>query len=250
MAEAIIRRGARRGYTTVLRTVAQDGRLSLKALGLYVRMQSYPDDWRFTIAGLASVSGCGRDQIRAALAELEAVGYLVKAQAHDEGGKFSGAVYVLQEEAPPLSGFPTTVRRKNEPLSEKPSTEKPTTEKPSTENPTLIDKYIKQNHKKTKPPISPRTPGEVWDCVFSFLGDDPEYIAAFEGFLANRVALKKPVLTTRSINAIINRLRPVSRETGIAMLDRATESNWLTVYPLRADDRPAAPDDGRRGRCL
>lgn len=146
MAETIIRRGARRGYTTVLRTVAQDGRLSLKALGLYVRMQSYPDDWKFTIAGLASVSRCGRDQIRAALAELEAVGYLVKAQSHDEGGKFSGAVYVLQEEAPPLSENPTTVRRKNEPLSEKPLTEKPTTE-----NPTLINNI----NNKTTPRIPP-----------------------------------------------------------------------------------------------
>ena len=146
MAEAIIRRGARRGYTTVLRTVAQDGRLSLKALGLYVRMQSYPDDWRFTIAGLASVSGCGRDQVRAALAELEAVGYLVKAQTHDEGGKFSGAVYVLQEEAPPLSENPTTVRRKNEPLSEKPSTGNPTTE-----NPTLINNIYNKRTPRTPP---------------------------------------------------------------------------------------------------
>lgn len=146
MAETIIRRGARRGYTTVLRTVAQDGRLSLKALGLYVRMQSYPDDWKFTIAGLASVSRCGRDQIRAALAELEAVGYLVKAQSHDEGGKFSGAVYVLQEEAPPLSENPTTVRRKNEPLSENPLTGKPTTE-----NPTLINNI----NNKTTPRIPP-----------------------------------------------------------------------------------------------
>lgn len=111
-------------------------------------------------------------------------------------------------------------------------------------------KQVATKQVDNKPPISPRTPGYVWDCVLSFLGDDPEYIAAFEGFLANRAALKKPVLTTRSINAIINRLRPVSREAGIAMLDKATESNWLTVYPLRADERPEPPDDGRRGRCL
>ena len=249
MAETIIRRGARRGYTTVLRTVAQDGRLSLKALGLYVRMQSYPDDWKFTIAGLASVSRCGRDQIRAALAELEAVGYLVKAQAHDEGGKFSGAVYVLQEEAAPLSENPTTGRRKNEPLSEKPLTEKPTTE-----NPTLRKKYINKKINKT-PKASKRglkPPGFVWECVENFLVDDPEYQAAFAGLLENREALGNPVLTTRSINTIINRLRPVSREEGIAMLDKAVQYNWLTVYPLKEDERPAAPsaDDGRRGRCL
>jgi len=92
----------------------------------------------------------------------------------------------------------------------------------------------------------------VLDCVDAFLGDDPEYQAAFSGFLENREALKKPVLTTRSINTIINKLRKVSREEGIAMLDKAVERNWLTVYPLKADERPMAPmpNDARRGRCL
>ena len=36
------------------------------------------------------------------------------------------------------------------------------------------------------------------------------------------------------------------------MLDKAVERNWLTVYPLKADERPMAPmpNDARRGRCL
>lgn len=64
--------------------------------------------------------------------------------------------------------------------------------------------------------------------------------------------MKEPVLTTRSINTIINKLRKVSREEGIAMLDKAVERNWLTVYPLKADERSMVPmpDDARRGRCL
>ena len=92
----------------------------------------------------------------------------------------------------------------------------------------------------------------IWDCVASFVGDDPEYQAAFAGLLENREAMKEPVLTTRSINTIINKLRKVSREEGIAMLDKAVERNWLTVYPLKDDERPTAPlpDDARRGRCL
>lgn len=97
-----------------------------------------------------------------------------------------------------------------------------------------------------------KSPGFVWDCVVSFVGDDPGYQAAFAGLLENREALGKPVLTTRSINTIINKLRKVSREEGMAMLDKAVERNWLTVYPLKDDERPASlqPDDGRRGRCL
>ena len=230
------------------REVAQDRRLSLKARGLFLLLQSLPETWQYTISGLATLAGTGKDQIRSGLAELLKVGYLVKEQAHDEAGKFAGNIFVLQEEAP-LSENPTTVDEQNIPLSGK-----PIPGKPSTENPTLRKEEYKK--KINKPPKAPKgglkTPGFVLDCVDAFLGDDPEYQAAFSGFLENREALKKPVLTTRSINTIINKLRKVSREEGIAMLDKAVERNWLTVYPLKADERPMAPmpNDARRGRCL
>lgn len=255
MADAIFKGGRRRGFTTVYREVAQDRRLSLKARGLFLLLQSLPETWQYTISGLATLAGTGKDQIRSGLAELLKVGYLVKEQAHDEGGKFAGNIFVLQEEAP-LSENPTTVYEQTVPLSGKPIPEKPMTGKPSTENPTLIDKY--NNKKINKTPKAPKgglkTPGFVWDCVVSFVGDDPEYQAAFAGLLENREALKKPVLTTRSINTILNKLRKVSREEGILMLDKATNRNWLTVFPLDEDERPGRlqtpADDGRRGRCL
>lgn len=249
MADVIFKGGRRRGFTTVYREVAQDRRLSLKARGLFLLLQSLPETWQYTISGLATLAGTGKDQIRSGLAELLKVGYLVKEQAHDEGGRFSGNIFVLQEEAP-LSENPTTVEGQNAPLSGNPIPEKPTTGKPSTENPTLIDKESKRKINKT--PKAPKTPVYIWDCVSSFVGDDPEYQAAFAGLLENREAMKEPVLTTRSINTIINKLRKVSREEGIAMLDKAVERNWLTVYPLKADERPMVPmpDDARRGRCL
>ena len=249
MAESVFKGGRRRGFTTVYRDVAQDRRLSLKARGLFLLLQSLPDDWQYTISGLATMAGTGKDQIRSGLSELLDIGYLVKEQSHDAGGKFAGNIFVLQEEAP-LSENPTTVEGQNAPLSENPTPEKPTTGKPSTENPTLIDKESKRKINKT--PKAPKTPVYIWDCVASFVGDDPEYQAAFAGLLENREAMKEPVLTTRSINTIINKLRKVSREEGIAMLDKAVERNWLTVYPLKNDERPTVlqADDGRRGRCL
>lgn len=255
MNDAIFKGGRRRGFTTVYREVAQDRRLSLKARGLFLLLQSLPETWQYTISGLATLAGTGKDQIRSGLAELLKVGYLVKEQAHDEGGKFAGNIFVLQEEAP-LSENPTTVYEQTVPLSGNPIPEKPSTGKPSTENPTLIDKY--NNKKINKTPKAPKgglkTPGFVWECVENFLGDDPDYWDAFSGFLENREALKKPVLTTRSVNTILNKLRKVNREEGMAMLDKAVERNWLTVYPLDEDERPGRlqtpADDGRRGRCL
>lgn len=136
MSESIIKGGRRKGFTTVYRDVAQDARVSLKARGLYLLMQSLPENWEYTIAGLAKKAGTGKDQIRSAINELLTVGYLVKEQTHDGSGKFAGNVYILQEESPPLSGNPTT--------------ENPITGKPSTENPTENNIYI------NIPPIVPQ----------------------------------------------------------------------------------------------
>lgn len=48
-------------FTTVYRSVAQDKRISLKARGLFLLMQSLPEDWEYTISGLATVAGTGKD---------------------------------------------------------------------------------------------------------------------------------------------------------------------------------------------
>ena len=110
MAESIIKINRSHGYAVVFRSVAQDVRLSLKARGLFLLMQSLPDDWSYSISGLAKKANTGKDTIRSALKELADVGYLVKEQAHDSGGKFARNVLILQDEAPaPLSENPTTV---------------------------------------------------------------------------------------------------------------------------------------------
>jgi len=45
------------------------------------------------------------------------------------------------------------------------------------------------------------------------------------------------------MNKILNRLRKVNnRATEIAMLNKAVELNWLTVYPLKADELPGRFD--------
>lgn len=97
--------------------------------------------------------------------------------------------------------------------------------------------YLKSN-KKSNTPIAPV---EVFQAIEEYIGDDPEYREAFDGFLANRAAIKKPVKTVRAVSRIINRLRAVNcREVEIAMLDKATVNNWLDVYPLKPDEMPKA----------
>ena len=103
--------------------------------------------------------------------------------------------------------------------------------------------YLKSN-KKSNTPIAPV---EVFQAIEEYIGDDPEYREAFDGFLANRAAIKKPVKTVRAISRIINRLRVVNcREVEIAMLDKATVNNWLDVYPLKPDEMPQQEQDSQK----
>lgn len=104
MSESRYKSGRKKGFIVLYREAAQDVRLSLEARGLFAMMVSLPDSWDYSVSGLAVKAGCGKDKIRRLLKELQAVGYLIREQSHDSGGKFSGNVYVLQDEAPPLSG--------------------------------------------------------------------------------------------------------------------------------------------------
>ena len=126
-------------YTTMANYHLRDARLSLRAMGLMSKMLSLPDDWDYTVNGLASIVKEGRDAVRKALQELEAAGYLVREQGRSSGGNFAANDYTLFEESrSPLTEKPSTV---------KPSTEKPSTGKPLTENPPQLNNL---SNKETK----------------------------------------------------------------------------------------------------
>lgn len=219
----MVRKG---GYTVLPNQILRDDSLTLQAKGLFCMMASFPEGWDFTIKGLATVAGCGREKISAALRNLEDSGYLLREQGHSETGQFSANLFVLYDEKiAPLTGFPATG--------------KPSTGKPLTENPTQINKErIKE--RKNKPPIAPR---EVLDRVKESCGEDQELLDGIIALLENRAAIRKPVKTLRAINGILKDLSTYSggsRRTALAMLEQAVKRNWLTVYPLKPDELPPA----------
>lgn len=150
-------------YTVMANHHLRNHALSLKAKGLLSQMLSLPEDWDYTLSGLAEINRESKDAIRAAVQELEQAGYIQRRQTQDKGGKFAGNEYVIreipcppdtdtQEEPPEESGEPSS----DFPTTGKPSTEKPSSEKPLTENPTqlnidLSSKDLKEKNKKEKP---------------------------------------------------------------------------------------------------
>lgn len=101
------------GFSQIPNSWLRDKNLSLKAKGLIATMQSLPDDWEFTIAGLASIAKEGPDAIRGAIKELREAGYIDWKQ-NNQNGKFGANEVTLYENPTtqsPLSGNRTTVNQ-------------------------------------------------------------------------------------------------------------------------------------------
>ena len=84
-------------YTVMSNYHLWDKRLSLKAKGLLSQMLSLPEDWDYTLSGLAQINAEGKDAIRAAVVELERAGYIQRRQRIDKAGKFSDNEYIIRE---------------------------------------------------------------------------------------------------------------------------------------------------------
>ncbi|MDD4454989.1 MAG: DUF6017 domain-containing protein [Candidatus Methanomethylophilaceae archaeon] len=127
---AVFRVEKTRDYTVMSNHHLKNRTLSLKAKGLMSLMLSLPDDWDYTLKGLAKLCCDGVDSVRNAVVQLETEGYIVRRQGRDAHGRLSANEYVVYEipqREKPVSDLP---------LSGNPTTEKPSTAFPLSENPT------------------------------------------------------------------------------------------------------------------
>lgn len=238
MSEGTYKSGRKKGFVVLYREAAQDARLSLEARGLFGLMVSLPDNWEYTVSGLAAKAGCGKDKIRRLLRELQDVGYLVREQSHDAGGKFAANVYVLQDEAP-LSG--------NTDNGENRQREKPSTEKPSTEKPSPV--FTTQNNKEEKnkdlkePPKAPKgadgrksryaLQDDARPLLRAYVGQDNELARALADFIQLREQLRA-VNSAAAIKALLRKLDKLSggdRRVKLQLIEEAMANSWKSVFP-------------------
>lgn len=125
-----------KGYTVMSNHHLRNHALSLKAKGLLSQMLSLPDDWDYTLQGLAQINKESTDAIREAVRELERAGYIKRSRERDERGCLRGTVYTIYEQ--PHAGPTPEEPAQEEPMQEKPTLEKPMLEKPTLENPTQL----------------------------------------------------------------------------------------------------------------
>lgn len=222
MSEGGIKIQRKRPFTQIDNEMIMDQRLSCMALGLGVRMLRLPPDKVYSFKYIRRLAGAniGRDTVRKLLKELVDAGYLKKEQTHDESGRFARNTYILVD-------IPEV-----QPLTEIPSTATPSTAAPSTANQSGKEISSKNN----TPPIVPQ---DILTALEKYANGDTDLFAALRGFAEKRAKERNPLNTQRMVTLLINKLDKLSGgddAVKVAMLDKAVNRNWASVYALNERD--------------
>ena len=132
-----------KGYTVMSNHHLRNHALSLKVKGLLSQMLSLPEDWDYTLQGLAQINKESIDAIREAVRELERAGYIKRSRERDERGCLRGTVYTIYEQ-------PQTQPNPEEPAQALPTLDNPTLEKPMLDIPTLENPTQLNTERKNK----------------------------------------------------------------------------------------------------
>ena len=131
---AVFRIEKTRDYTVMSNYHLRDMSLSLKAKGLLSLMLSLPENWDYTMKGLARICKDGIDSISGGIRELEAHGYLIRSRVRGANGQLGSIEYTILEQ--PKAPSPT----QEKPIRENPVQANPMLDAPIQENPAQLNK--------------------------------------------------------------------------------------------------------------
>lgn len=212
----------KKGFTTMLNTHLQDKNISLKACGLMARMLSLPEDWDYSINGLAQICKEGVKSIRSALKELEEAGYLIRTQVRDENGKFYYK-YDLYEDPSEIS-----------PYDPKGHAVKRHTEKGRQKNTNNKINNTKDSKKESQDET------DSYNDIIESQIDDLKIQQALIEFIKMRKLIKKPI-TNYGLIDLINRLKQLSGnnpEIMLNILNNSIRNSWPDIYLPLSDREP------------
>ena len=137
---AVFRIEKTRDYTVMSNYHLRDTSLSLKAKGLLSLMLSLPENWDYTMKGLARICKDGIDSISGGIRELEAHGYLIRSRVRSANGQLGSIEYTILEQ--PKAPSPT----QEKPIRENPVQANPMLDAPIQENPAKLNKEESSNY--------------------------------------------------------------------------------------------------------
>lgn len=200
-------------YTVMSNYHFKEKKMSLKAKGLLSLMLSLPDDWDYSIAGLATLSKDGKDSIMSALAELEKFNYLERKRLTNDKGQFAGVEYNIFE-----------LPQAEKPVAANTNEDSAKAAKPNAEDAAQLNTNL-TNH----------LINEIYNLLNT---NDAELIELYKQYIKVREEMKAPLNET-SLEKLIARAKRLSNEnTRIekVLLESAIINNWKNVYPPRESE--------------
>ena len=217
---SVFRINKTQNYTVMSNHHFKEKKMSLKAKGLLSLMLSLPDDWDYSISGLATLSKDGKDSIMSALGELEKFGYLTRKRTTNEKGQFAGVEYNIFEIPQPKN-----------PISENSNSENENAEKPNSENRAQLNTNL-TNH----------LINELYNKLST---KDAELLELYQQYIQVRENMKSPLNET-SLEKLITRAKRLSNDNiriEKVLLESAIINNWKNVYPPRESELARLNDD-------
>lgn len=198
----------------------KEKKMSLKAKGLLSLMLSLPDDWDYSVSGLATLSKDGKDSIMSALGELEKFGYLSRVRLTNEKGQFTGIEYNIYEQ----------------PQMDSPMSENPISANQMAENPISV-KAAQLNTNSIKDELNKDINGlnknkAEMDGLLDSLVDNEELKELYQDYIEMRDNMQAP-LTKRGLKMLIERCERLSKhniKVQKLLLEAAIINNWKNVY--------------------
>lgn len=250
----IFRVNKTKGFSVMSNYHLQDKNLSLRSKGLLSLMLSLPDDWKFSIAGLASLCIEKEQAVKSSLDELKAEGYVVvtKLLPNQTESKRIEWLYDIYEK-------PQTedLEKEQSPVEQPPVEQGVATqgvveqgiEPQGIENQPLQNtKVLSTKEQNTKKEVSKKVSSgnnarvkepsfdEILDSV-DVIKDNPELREAFVNFIKMRKVIKAQ-LTNRGLELAINRAYELAKgnpQKMIAVVNQSVERSWRGIFELTED---------------
>lgn len=140
---AVCRIEKTKDYTVMANHHLRNKELSLKAKGLLSLMLSLPEDWDYTVKGLAYICKDGIDSINGTIKELEEQGYVIRKRLRNDKGQLTTTEYTILEQPQGLDTSQSPPKREN-PILDNPTLEKPILETPKQGGP-ILDNHHQLN---------------------------------------------------------------------------------------------------------
>lgn len=222
-------------YTVISNIHLKEKGMSLKAKGLLTLMLSLPDNWDFSVEGLASLNKDSRDSVKSALEELTQFGYFYRELKNE--GKFSSIYHIYEK---PTMEHDTTQNNIPEPISRDGFS---VTENPQQLNTNIINNNLikedntisKINNIKDLQKLNKKSKQiSIVDKVKQYT-TNPEIQKALFDYLQMYKEKFKSYPTHVAFDKMLLDLRNYSKSTAsvaLQIVERSTKREYREFYPI------------------